>query len=367
MGKNRIILVTGFPGFISHRLLEHLLSMDHDLQAICLVEASQEFGARELARRLGTDGKPGESRVEVVVGDIGKPGLGLGADAVADVTSRITDVLHLAAIYDLSVPEDQARRVNVWGTRHVIDLCRRATRLERFVHFSSCYVSGDRTGRVYEDELNLGQGFKNHYEATKHDAEYLVRQAILQVPTVIVRPSIVVGHESTGETSKFDGPYFGMILVDRLSRLHIPLPYLGPSRAQVNIVPINFVVNATRALWLAEGAVGRTFALADPDPLVARDLYAEIVRGLGALGPMGRVPPLLVDLPLRLATVRRMLGVPRQVLDYFNHEVIYDCANATAELSRSGLSCPDVRSYLPRLIEFYVQNHHRPELRAKMN
>ena len=34
------------------------------------------------------------------------------------------------------------------------------------------------------------------------------------MPTIIIRPGITVGHSKTGETQKFDGPYFGMVLIE---------------------------------------------------------------------------------------------------------------------------------------------------------
>jgi uncharacterized protein YbjT (DUF2867 family) len=156
-----------------------------------------------------------------------------------------------------------------------------------------------------------------------------------------------------------------MIFIDKMSRLHLPLPYLGPSRAEVNVVPVDFVIDATLALLSDDEAIGGTYALADPDPLVARDLYAEIVRGLGALGPVGTVPVEVLEGALSLSPMRRAFGVPREVLDYFNHEVNFDASRATEVLSRHGVSCPAVRSYLPTLIDFFIRNRDVPELRRE--
>jgi len=208
----------------------------------------------------------------------------------------------------------------------------------------------------------MGQRFKNHYESTKHDAEYIVRQASAELPAVIVRPVIVVGDEHTGETAKFDGPYFGMIFIDRLRRVRFPLPYLGQSRAEVNVVPVNYLVDATVGLWRHEKAEGGTFAIADPHPMLAREMYAEMVRSLGAMGPLGTLPPPVVDLPLRLSTFRRIFRVPREVLTYFNHPAHYDCTRTTGLLEPEGIRCPDVREYLPVLVDWYVENRDRDEL-----
>ena len=62
-------------------------------------------------------------RVELVTGDITAPGLGMAEDAAGPL-DRVTEVWHLAAVYDLAVPPEVARRVNVDGTAHVLELCR---------------------------------------------------------------------------------------------------------------------------------------------------------------------------------------------------------------------------------------------------
>ena len=90
----------------------------------------------------------------------------------------------------------------------MLDLCPAAERLERLAYVSTAYVAGKRTGVVYEHELVMGQDFKNHYESTKFQAEVWVRELLDPVPTTILRPAIVVGDSRTGETEKFDGPYY---------------------------------------------------------------------------------------------------------------------------------------------------------------
>jgi thioester reductase-like protein len=365
MGSRRTLFFTGFPGFIARRLVRALAAGGEKLDFIFLVV--EEFAGQALreAQNLRADPAARGMGFEVVVGDISRARLGLHEEQYREIAGRITDVFHLAAIYDLAVPEPIARQVNVTGTKNVVELCRETGGRATLVYYSTCYVAGKRTGTVLEDELEMGQGFKNHYESTKHDAEIVVRAAMDKVPTIVIRPSIVVGDSKTGETQKFDGPYFGMILVDTLKALHVPLPYLGPSKAEVNLVPIDFIIDGSLALWRKEGTRGRCYALADPRPVSARRLYAEIVRQLGAMGPIAQVPPLLVDLPLRVKQARTFLGVPPQVLDYFNHDVHFDTKNATAALQGTGVSCPHLLDYLPVIVDFYKRNKHRKELRWK--
>ena len=126
---------------------------------------------------------------------------------VARAGHAVTRNRLLAAVYDLTVPEAVAQRVNVDGTARIIDFCWSREHLHRLQYVSTSYVSGNYDGEFTEDGLDEGQGFLNHYESTKYAAELLVREAMeAGLPATIYRPGIVVGDSRTGETQKYDGP-----------------------------------------------------------------------------------------------------------------------------------------------------------------
>ena len=69
------------------------------------------------------------------------------------------------------------------------------------------------------------------------------------MPATIYRPSIVVGDSRTGETQKYDGPYFAMQWLLRQKRVAI-MPVVGsPSDTEFNVVPRDFVIDAIT--WLS--------------------------------------------------------------------------------------------------------------------
>ena len=189
------VLFTGFPGFIGTRVVRALLAADPKLSVAAVVEPRMAARARDVAVRL--DGQ----RIEVLEVDIGERGLGIAADRLDSLRSEVTIAYHLAAIYDLAVPLDTAQRVNVDGTGNVLEVCAGCKKLERLNYVSTAYVAGDRKGVVYEHELALGQGFKNHYESTKFQAELWVRDAMDDVPVTVYRPAIatIFGHGFYGK------------------------------------------------------------------------------------------------------------------------------------------------------------------------
>ena len=128
-----------------------------------------------------------------MLGDITRPNLGLDPATHSRLAAEIDSVYHLAAIYDLATPQQISRLVNVKGTEHVLDFCESLAHLKRLVYFSTAYVSGTRTGRALEDELEETTSWKNYYELTKWEAEVAVRKRWKRIPTVIIRPGIVTG------------------------------------------------------------------------------------------------------------------------------------------------------------------------------
>jgi nucleoside-diphosphate-sugar epimerase len=167
------VLFTGFPGFLGSELLPRVLARDPAARAACIVQPKFVALAKRRADEIGGRHPALANRIDLVEGDITKAGLGLaGGPARADVS----EIYHLAAVYDLSVGRDLGVRVNVDGTRNVLDYAAECPNLKRVQYVSTCYVSGKFEGVFSEDDLERGQHFNNHYEETKYLAEIEVRR-----------------------------------------------------------------------------------------------------------------------------------------------------------------------------------------------
>jgi thioester reductase-like protein len=350
-------LLTGFPGFIGRRLVAEQLGSDPEARIVALVEPRMLSVAEAAAEKLDAD------RIELIAGDISERRLGLSDEDYGRLAAEITVVDHLAAIYDLAVPIDIAQRVNVDGTGNVLAFCRDCESLERLNYVSTAYVAGDRAGVVYEHELALGQGFKNHYESTKFQAEVWVREEMDRIPTTIYRPAIVVGDSRTGETQKFDGPYYVLRFIEASVGRHLPVVNIGRGAAPFNVVPVDFIVDALVALSSEEGAIGETVHLCDPSPLSAHDMFGLLCRLYAGTEPAFTVPAGPVAAALRSKAMRRFYGgVPRETIRYMNHPVRYDTRRATELLSAAGLSCPGFAAYAPKMVEFFRAHADDPAL-----
>jgi thioester reductase-like protein len=350
-----LALLTGYPGFIGRRLAAKLLADRSDLRIAALVEPRMLDAATEAA---GDD-----ERIEILRGDIAERDLGLADGDHERLRSEVTHVFHLAAIYNLAVPLPVATRVNVGGTGNVLELCQAAEALERLTYVSTAYVAGTRTGIVYEHELVMGQGFKNHYESTKFQAEVWARQLMDRVPTTILRPAIVVGDSRTGETQKFDGPYYILRTISRLERSGRPVPQFGRSEAPFNVVPVDYIVAAIAAMAFDPAAAGETLHLTDPEPLQSHELFDALSQEYAGRPPRFRIPPRLVESSLRFEPIRKAFGgTPRESVTYLNHPVAFDTRRAIELLTPHDLRPPNFRDYVGPMVEFFRRHEDDPAL-----
>lgn len=361
-----ILFFTGFPGFLGSELLPRMLRRSPDAEALCLVQPKFAELARARADEIEASDAAFAGRIRLVEGDVTAPGLGLGPEGrfPAELRSGVSEIFHLAAIYDLSVHRDLAMRVNVDGTRNLLRFAAGCDGLERFQYVSTCYVSGRYAGAFAERDLVKGQEFNNFYEETKFLAEVQVQEWMEKgLPATIYRPSIVVGDSRTGATGKYDGPYYVIRWLLKQPGIAL-MPVVGdPTRTRLNVVPSDFVISAIDHLSGIAGSRGVVYQLADPDPPTIAEMLDLIVRAVDkpvvalpalrslAKGALGHVPFL-----------ERVMGIPPAAIDYFVHPTFYLTDNTRRDLAGTGIEVPPFASYVDRLVEF-VRRH--PEVRSK--
>lgn len=344
------IFFTGFPGFLGSELLPRVLARRPADRARCLVQPRFAALAHDRAEALQARLPDLRGRIELVEGDLTRPGLGLEGAAGAEVA----EIYHLAAVYDLMVRRELGLAVNVEGTRQVLAFARGCDRLERLHYVSTCYVSGRHDGVFLETDLEKGQVFNNFYEETKYLAEVEVRRAMASgLPATVYRPAITVGDSRTGATQKYDGPYFVLQWLLRQPAWAV-MPVVGDRTCQVNVVPSDFVVGAIDALAARPVSLGRTYQLADPRPLQVRELLDEMARACDRRVLQVPLTTSLAKLALdHVPGVHRLMRIPSAAIDYFVQPTRYDVRQASADLEGTGIRCPPFAEYLPRLVAYW--------------
>jgi len=349
MSNRETVFITGFPGFIADRLLERLARKP--CRFILLVQPSFITRARDEIARIAQLAGRAVDDFQIVEGDITHAELGLTPADAARVLEQTTRVFHLAALYDLAVPREPALQVNVAGTMHVLHFARVMPQLRHFHHVSTCYVAGKREGVILETELRHDAGYRNFYEESKYLSEMEVEKLKGELPITIHRPAVVCGDSQTGETVKYDGVYYLIHYLLKWPNV-LSLFNIGNHVVSLNLVPVDFVVDAMAALAFDERAIGRTVQLADPSPLTTYQLFNAIARSINGQRSRMTAPASWVRFVLMLPPSPRITGLPHNAVPYFFVKQLYDTSQAQELLAPHGIECPPFETYVDRIVNF---------------
>ena len=353
MPFHETVFITGFPGFIATRLVKRLAAEGARfillVHPVFLATATEELA--QIAVEVGVD----PDNFRVVEGDITKRDLGLTISELERACQETTTIFHLAAIYDLAVACDVASHVNVEGTLNVSLFAKSIENLRRYHYVSTCYVAGKREGLIMESELHHDTGFRNHYEETKYLAELEVDALKSELPITIHRPAVVCGDSRTGETAKYDGIYY---LIHYLRKWPggLTLLNIGNREVRLNLVPIDFVIEAMITLAKDDRAIGATVQLADPAPLTTQELFDEISKAIGGRDSLATAPAGIVYPVLMLPLAPKITGLPHSAVPYFFLEQTYDTTRARELLDPHGIRCPKFPDYVGALVNFVAEN-----------
>ena len=352
------VLLTGATGFLGGEVLARLL-VNEDRPVYALVRADSDEQATDrlhgtIAALLG-DPAPYADRAIAIPGDVCRPHLGLSAHRRDWLAERVDSIIHCAASVSFTLGLKESRAINVTGTQRMLDLATLARRrggLDGFTHVSTAYVAGTHPGRFTEDDLDVGQGFRNPYERSKFEAERLVQQAGGALPTQVVRPSIVVGDSHTGWTPAFNVLYWPLRAFARGTYPVLPARRSAP----VDVVPVDYVADAVLALRGRPGttahitAADRASSVGELIDMASDYLHKPAPPTIPPAVYRGVLHPVLV----RTGTERRRRALRRSetFFPYFAMKVRYDDAHARATLSPQDIEPPRLNSYFDRLMDF---------------
>ncbi|WP_404363579.1 SDR family oxidoreductase [Marinobacter sp.] len=356
--------LTGATGFIGRFLVEKLLARGGTVHV--LVREESIFKLDKLRERWGAT----EDQVKVVVGDITKPELGLSAKDVKALKGKIDHFFHLAAVYDMGADEEAQAFANVEGTRNAVNAAA-VLEAKRFHHVSSIAAAGLFRGTFREDMFEEAEKLDHPYLKTKHESEKVVRQEC-RVPFRIYRPGMVIGHSKTGEMDKIDGPYYFFKLIQKIRRT-IPqwVPTVGIEGGRLNVVPVDFVVNAMDHIAHLDGEDGNCFHLVDSDPYKVGEIL-NIFAEAGHAPRMamridsrmfGFIPPFIRQSVKNLPPVKRLtsavlddMGIPASVLSFINYPTRFDARETERVLKDTGIEVPRLETYAPTIWDYWERN-----------
>jgi nucleoside-diphosphate-sugar epimerase len=281
-------LITGASGFVGGHLAQRLVAEGYAVR--CLVRAGSDT-----ARLEALD-------VDLALGDLTAP---------ASLTRAVDGcrfVFHCGALVSDWATVAEIRRVNVAGTRALLEACAGSS-VARVVHLSTTDVYG-HPGRPMIDESHVAGRFRNWYAKTKLDGEAEVRRVAGEtgLSVVILRPATIYGPRSEEVVGEIARALVGghMLLING-------------GRAVAGLCYVDNVVDAALLAVCSEHAGGQAFNVTDGLAVTWRDFTDGLAAGLGCAPARWSLPyrvaqPIGFSLEHGYRILRRTTGVTTKAL-----------------------------------------------------
>ncbi len=363
--------VTGATGFVGKFLVKNLLKRDGTIYVLVRKASVKKLEA--LYPWWGLDAK--QKRIVPIVGDLEKPKLGILPAEITKMRGKVAHLFHLAAIYDLSADAASQQGANIDGTRHAVEFAE-AVKAGCFHHTSSIAAAGLYDGTFREDMFEEAEELDHPYFRTKHDSEAIVRNEC-KTPWRVYRPGMVVGHSQTGEIDKIDGPYYFFKLIQKMREM-LPqwMPTVGIEGGRINVVPVDYVVDAMDHIAHKKGLDGGCFHLTDPEPARIGEILNMFAKAAHAPQMTMRLnakmfsfmPSYVVQGLMSVAPVRKArnqilqdLGIPKDVFTFISYPTRFDNRETVKALKGTKIAVPPLENYAWRLWDYW-ERHLDPDL-----
>lgn len=352
------VLITGATGFVGMEVLARYLERG-DRPVYALVRADSDRAAQRrldavVTNLFGTRAASHSGRLRAVAGELTAPDLGLDRKRREQLARQVTTIVHSAASVSFTLPLEEAREINVEGTRRMLEFARLANDLgglSRYGHVSTAYVAGTHAGRFAECDLDVGQRFNNSYEQSKFEAEQLVR-GHAGLPFTILRPSIIVGDRRSGWTSAFNVLYWPLRAIAQGVFDLVP----GVPSAPLDVVSVDYVADAVYELCEGSDGVGQTYHLTAGAQASTIGEIAQLASGYFRKPAPRLLPPdeFAALVPPKSRDTAFEAG--RIYFPYMSMSAVFDEAVTRARLEPAGLSVSPLEEYLDRLLDFATRS-----------
>lgn len=258
-------LVTGATGFIGSHIAEKLVKSGNSVVALVRRTSNLTF-----LKQLG---------VEVRYGDV------TDAESVKQAMQGVATVYHSAALADEWISYNNARKINVLGTKNILDAASEVG-VNRFIYVSSLAVLGMRDH--YSTPVDAAyKKSGDPYIDTKIEAEQMVLDYYCQkkLPVSVVRPGFVFGPRDT------------KVIPRIISKLQEgKFIFVGKGDNILNIVYIENLIDVIMRVSQAQHSVGKVYNVTNDSKMQLKDFIYKIASLWGIEKPIKSIPKALAYL-----------------------------------------------------------------------
>lgn len=307
-------LVTGATGFVGSHIAERLIKEGEEV--IALVRKTSNVG---FLSGIG---------VKFVYGDIND------LESVKKAMQGIDIVYHSAALADEWISPKEARRVNVDGTRNLLDAAREA-KVKRFVFISSLAVLGMRDHHGTPADAPYHKTGDSYID-TKIDSEQLAMDYYNKygLPVTVVRPGFVFGPRDNKLIPR---------LTERLKKRQFM--FVGSGKNKINAVYVENLADAIISAARSEKAVGQKYNVTNDSGMTLEGLVHSIVDIWKLDTPRKHIPKFMAYLVCHILTALARLAKAKEPPYITKTRIKFLCLNLDFDIKKT----KDDLGYNPRI------------------
>lgn len=363
-------LLTGATGLLGSHLLGDLALAGIPVAVLVRGKRGETARQRTEAALARWDRQVGYAlpRPVVLEGSLSDGRFGLNDEQLDWVRSHCSAIIQNAAsvTYHGKTRDDEPWKTNVSGTKNALEFCER-TGIREYHHVSTAYVCGQRDGRVYEHELDLGQTLNTDYERSKLEGEQLVRAATHIAKPTIYRVAIIIGDSRTGYTPTFHGFYVPLKLVHTMfKRIVFDNFQVAPLQEAIriqgherkNLVPVDWVSHVMTHILRHPQHHGQTYHLAPERPVVTSVMRDSMVQSFLQFGDLSAgADPQAETWSFDYEEFKKYFRDQMAIYEsYWKDDPVFDLTNL--QKAAPHLPCPEVdAAMLTRLCRYAIETN----------
>jgi hypothetical protein len=338
-----VLLVTGFPGYRAHALVDLLMEREPNAELWLVVPPAQLEAA---ARALGGTAPP-RGQLRLIPGEPWAIDLGLARQTYAELVARVDRWFSLYQTTDARASRELCFRVNVGSAREVVELSRVAEKLSHVAFLSSSIVFGDHGAAADEERLARGQTFRTPAAESLAAAESLLERRLAETPVSVVRTPPVLGVRRTSAKPRSSGLHRLLAQVKNApGDVALPLPP-GANRP-VQTLPADFLAQALYAVSEL-GTRGRAYHFTDPAPPALAEVLEHAAAHFGKRFEHGFDARTLGRLLLK-SPAFWLSQQSSWALSEWTEATQLSTRGGDRLLERAGLNAPSLLSYLSSVL-----------------
>lgn len=351
----RTVFLTGATGALGSYLLNILL--ENNCHVFVLSRGKNNLNAKERVVKALNFWRDNPSTIDisnltVLEGDICSKNLGLSKRDIGILKNQVTEVFHCAAATKMTWSLYKLRKVNLQGTRNVLELSSKFHKqgiLKKLHYVSTMFICGDHKGEFAEDNFDMGQKFNNYYEQSKFEAEELVKTYIGEgLEISIFRPSIILGEYDSGKITDFKMFYEAIYIVSLGILDKIPF---NPKR-YINCIPVDLAAKAIFVLSANKINGMSVYHIVSPNHISIGNILETVSKFFNFKKPK--------PIPLSKFRVLNAQPLAKRMLEiyipYFNLLSTFNSEKTQVSLSKYNFQYPIIdNEYLFKVFKFCNQ------------